>query len=153
MDPLKYQTEFFEIEYDTIRGMEYAPVQTMGDTSYFTLFSPVDCIIDKTEVRTIRTGISLKLPVVVDQRKSTNVINVSKYSIGALVAPHSLMTDNGLVHVGSSFVIPGLEIDLVFQNHGKKSFMIKKGFPIANLTFVMVPNVHLVPRMMMLNVD
>lgn len=153
MDPLKFQTEFFDIEYDTIRSLEYAPIEIQGDTSYFTLFSPVDCIIDKTEVRTIRTGITLKLPKVVEQRKSTNVINVSKYSIGALVASHSLMTNNGLVHIGSPFVIPGFDIDLIFQNHGKKSFTIKKGFPVAILTFTLVPNVHLVPNVRMVNVN
>lgn len=151
MDPLKYQTEFFEINYETVQSMELAPIQCQGDTSYFTLISPVDMIIDKKEVRTIRTGITLKLPMVVDQRKSTNTINVSKYSIGALIAPHNLMTDNGLVHIGSAFVVPGIGIDLIFQNHGTKSFTIKKGYPVAYLTFMMVPNVHLVPQVITLN--
>ena len=126
--------------------MELAPIR-FGEDSYFTLFSPYDCTIDKNEVRTIRTGITLRLPAIVEQRKSTNVINVSKYSIGALLAPYTLLADKGMVLISPTFVVPNYPVDLVFQNFGKRSFDVKKGSPIAVLTFMIVPNVRLSPKL------
>ena len=141
-----FSIEYVDVPYDFHYSPDLLPEKDITGAYYF-LKSPVDITIDIKKIRTIRTGVVIKNLNVVEQRKGTNVINVSKYFVQPFACPYQRLAEEGLVQLSPSVVFSGQPIELVFYNVGEKNVSIKRGDIVSCLTLFMSPHIQLTPVM------
>jgi len=140
-----FSIEYVDVPYDFHYSPDLLPEKDITGIYYF-LKSPIDITIDIKKIRVIRSGIVIKNLNVVEQRKGTNVINVSKYFVQPFVCPYQRLTEEGLVQLSPTVVFSGQPIELVFYNVGTKNVSIKRGDIVSCLTLFMSPHIQLTPN-------
>lgn len=143
---LQYTQESIEIPYKFLYESDILPQPDLSNTFYY-IKSPYDITIDKNDIRVIRTGITLNLPDIIEQRESTNVINVSKYFVQAHIGPYETMSKAGVVQLAPILVPQGQPIDIQLLNQGTKKFVIKRGDIVGCMSLLISPKAKLAPFM------